>query len=84
MKFQGKVAVVSGGTRGIGFNVTKKLEIGRAHVWTSSHTVISYAVFCLKKKKKKTEYISHKYIKYVDQTHNNITDIKTIEILLYT
>ena len=28
-------------------------EIGRAHVW-SSHTVISYAVFCLKKKKKET------------------------------
>ena len=26
-------------------------EIGRAHVWNSSHTVISYAVFCLKKKK---------------------------------
>src|SRR5438132_8192451 len=28
-------------------------EIGRAHVWNSSHTVISYAVFCLKKKKSK-------------------------------
>src|SRR4029453_19502725 len=25
-------------------------EIGRAHVSNSSHTVISYAVFCLKKK----------------------------------
>ena len=25
-------------------------KIGRAHVWNSSHTVISYAVFCLKKK----------------------------------
>src|SRR6266446_10072254 len=28
-------------------------QIGRAHVWNSSHLVISYAVFCLKKKKKK-------------------------------
>src|SRR3712207_7694325 len=26
-------------------------EIGRAHVWNSSHANISYAVFCLKKKK---------------------------------
>src|SRR2546429_6854052 len=25
-------------------------EIGRAHVWNSSHGYISYAVFCLKKK----------------------------------
>src|SRR3712207_8296747 len=25
-------------------------EIGRAHVWNSSHANISYAVFCLKKK----------------------------------
>src|SRR5438034_2942663 len=30
----------------------RPLKIGRAHVWNSSHTVISYAVFCLKKKKK--------------------------------
>src|SRR5215467_15703409 len=28
------------------------IQIGRAHVWNSSHLVISYAVFCLKKKKK--------------------------------
>src|SRR3712207_5744364 len=28
------------------------LEIGRAHVLNSSHANISYAVFCLKKKKK--------------------------------
>src|SRR5690625_5630009 len=27
-------------------------EIGRAHVWNSSHVAISYAVFCLKKKKR--------------------------------
>src|SRR2546430_4641151 len=27
-------------------------QIGRAHVWNSSHSQISYAVFCLKKKKK--------------------------------
>src|SRR2546430_6980330 len=26
-------------------------QIGRAHVWNSSHSQISYAVFCLKKKK---------------------------------
>src|SRR5688572_32300457 len=26
-------------------------KIGRAHVWNSSHSQISYAVFCLKKKK---------------------------------
>src|SRR2546430_11731851 len=25
-------------------------EIGRAHVWNSSHSQMSYAVFCLKKK----------------------------------
>ena len=28
-------------------------EIGRAHVWTPVHANISYAVFCLKKKKHK-------------------------------
>src|SRR2546427_3461235 len=27
------------------------VKIGRAHVWNSSHSQISYAVFCLKKKK---------------------------------
>src|SRR5438874_7716962 len=33
-------------------------EIGRAHVWNSSHVEISYAVFCLKKKTKwKVYYI---------------------------
>src|SRR2546427_10516428 len=30
-----------------------EVEIGRAHVWNSSHSQISYAVFCLKKKKTK-------------------------------
>src|SRR5207248_7673892 len=30
-----------------------KEQIGRAHVLNSSHRTISYAVFCLKKKKKK-------------------------------
>src|SRR3712207_7890228 len=30
------------------------LQIGRAHVLNSSHANISYAVFCLKKKKKNT------------------------------
>src|SRR5688572_13522430 len=29
-----------------------RMEIGRAHVLNSSHSQISYAVFCLKKKKK--------------------------------
>src|SRR2546430_8897742 len=33
-------------------------EIGRARL-NSSHSQISYAVFCLKKKKKKTSKISH-------------------------
>src|SRR2546426_1817324 len=37
------VAVEAGGAR--------PSEIGRAHVLNSSHLVISYAVFCLKKKK---------------------------------
>src|SRR5438270_3944270 len=36
-------------------------EIGRAHV-CSSHSQISYAVFCLKKKKKKPK-------KHIDQLH---------------
>src|SRR3712207_7082814 len=31
----------------------EELQIGRAHVLNSSHANISYAVFCLKKKKKK-------------------------------
>src|SRR2546421_1307121 len=30
-------------------------QIGRAHVWNSSHDQISYAVFCLKKKKHTSE-----------------------------
>src|SRR5438034_11555670 len=33
----------------------------------SSHTVISYAVFCLKKKKKKKKK-THKYIQYIIKT----------------
>src|SRR3712207_7200250 len=40
--------------RGAGYSVTPQpalLEIGRAHVLNSSHANISYAVFCLKKKK---------------------------------
>src|SRR3712207_8226964 len=35
----------------VGFNYSTNSEIGRAHVWNSSHANISYAVFCLKKKK---------------------------------
>src|SRR5438034_5494714 len=37
----------------------------------SSHTVISYAVFCLKKKKKNKKYIpktTHEKMTYVDET----------------
>src|SRR5436305_2964855 len=32
-------------------------QIGRAHVWNSSHVRISYAVFCLKKKKKLAQVV---------------------------
>src|SRR6516162_11596583 len=41
-------------------------EIGRAHVWNSSHLVISYAVFCLKKKKQNTTtfFLDEKKKKY--------------------
>src|SRR5256885_6979529 len=38
-----------------GKNWRLKREIGRAHVLNSSHLVISYAVFCLKKKKKQKQ-----------------------------
>ena len=46
------------GSEEVALLVNKKImnrsaQIGRAHVLNSSHTVISYAVFCLKKKKKK-------------------------------
>ena len=34
-------------------DIVENKEIGRAHVWNSSHITISYAVFCLKKKNKK-------------------------------
>src|SRR3712207_8212610 len=37
------------------------MKIGRAHVLNSSHANISYAVFCLKKKKKK-KYTIRSYI----------------------
>src|SRR5438034_2272979 len=39
-------------------------EIGRAQRLNSSHTVISYAVFCLKKKKKNNKEFKH------DHRHN--------------
>src|SRR5215204_7226346 len=50
-------------------------QIGRAHVY-SSHTVISYAVFCLKKKKKKNNHLDIYYKKkkkktHITNTHNN-------------
>ena len=34
------------------FDLNEYTEIGRAHVWTPVTLIISYAVFCLKKKKK--------------------------------
>src|SRR5256885_11280821 len=37
-------------TRPVLQEMLKGVQIGRAHVWNSSHLVISYAVFCLKKK----------------------------------
>src|SRR3712207_7397706 len=40
-------------------DVTFKDEIGRAHVLNSSHANISYAVFCLKKKKTTPALPSH-------------------------
>src|SRR2546422_8578359 len=40
---------------GIGRTNSDFGEIGRAHVWNSSHGYISYAVFCLKKKKTKAK-----------------------------
>src|SRR2546430_7103005 len=36
-----------------------KVKIGRAHRLNSSHSQISYAVFCLKKKKKNKTELSH-------------------------
>src|SRR3989475_6339808 len=46
-----EVAVVEDTAQAIGTDYRD--EIGRAHVWNSSHSQISYAVFCLKKKKSK-------------------------------
>src|SRR5437899_9966771 len=36
------------------FETPEFTQIGRAHVWNSSHLGISYAVFCLKKKNKQS------------------------------
>src|SRR3712207_7892448 len=38
---------------------TANVKIGRAHVLNSSHANISYAVFCLKKKKKRNHTNHH-------------------------
>src|SRR2546426_6742898 len=43
--------VVTPGAKPALFCTALSVKIGRAHVWNSSHLVISYAVFCLKKKK---------------------------------
>src|SRR2546427_6742551 len=47
------VSTGRGSPTGLGWAV-RLSEIGRAHVWNSSHSQISYAVFCLKKKKIRT------------------------------
>src|SRR2546426_1721489 len=49
-------------TRGVGCNNDVSLEVLRDRKSTrlnSSHLVISYAVFCLKKKKKQREHLTH-------------------------
>src|SRR2546430_9959477 len=53
--FRSDFVVFQAGARpGMHWEVQRHLtrdEIGRAHVWNSSHSQNSYAVFCLKKKK---------------------------------
>src|SRR5438034_6318505 len=44
-------------------------QIGRAHRLNSSHTVISYAVFCLKKKKKSDGRSAHPVDTKADAEH---------------
>src|SRR3712207_6958794 len=46
-------AALGGGGADEGDALRVLRQIGRAHVLNSSHANISYAVFCLKKKKKK-------------------------------
>src|SRR5438105_10472122 len=46
-------ALLRSGSPGAMEGRTRRRQIGRAHVLNSSHEWISYAVFCLKKKKKK-------------------------------
>ena len=53
-------------------------EIGRAHVWTSSHDQISYAVFCLKKKKKQQKK-QKKKIKNKKKKKQKSSDINKTE-----
>src|SRR5437588_8065823 len=45
----------------------------------SSHTVISYAVFCLKKKKKQPKRQYKKQIKHTNNTHNTSTSPYTMK-----
>src|SRR6266496_4268047 len=60
---EGKIASIPAVVPGCG------PEIGRAHVY-SSHVEISYAVFCLKKKKKRSECINIKIEKKITTSGN--------------
>src|SRR5690349_23509925 len=49
------------------------LEDRKSTRLNSSHVEISYAVFCLKKKKKKDEPEYHSALHYVQQQHQHLT-----------
>ena len=68
-----RVALVTGGSRGIGAAIALKLR-SEEHT-SSSHDQISYAVFCLKKKKKKLS-------KAHDMLHRRKTIIKNHHFLI--
>src|SRR3712207_7923805 len=53
-----------GAARAVHQSGRRNVEIGRAHVLNSSHANISYAVFCLKKKKNFTYYYNITHIYY--------------------
>ena len=55
-------------------------EIGRAHRLNSSHTLISYAVFCLKKKNKKIKKKQKKKTKACHETHLKIHHVYSYHV----